>query len=666
MAKKQNNPKPAPAVDTVPAEREASNFNTLFFNHAFLPVLVLAGVACVAWVSSLGNDFVYFDDDKAILYNRALQNPSLGKFFSGQNLGMYAPLTWIAYWIGKGLSGDQAWGYHAISVLLHAINAVLVFLSLQRLTSRNWAPFAAALLFAVHPMQAEAVCWAAAQSAVLFSTFYLLAFWAWINWSKSGRAPWYALAFLSFILACLSKSAAVTLPLLLVAADLYLQKSWKNTAFWMQKAPFFALSLYFGFYTFSTRAQEGHDIAASSSVFSAADRFFMVCQTLLFYPVKLLMPLGYSVAYPFVKTDGHWDWTYFIAPLVLAALGFAVWKFWRRKPEYLLGLALYLLPLSVMLPFRTVGSFELRSDRYVYLSCVGLFFLGALLLEKQKPQLRAVVLGVAALILIPLANWQTQVWKNGVNLFENCVNKTPESALCQCNLAYNELITNNFEKSAKHYSEALKYDPNTVEAYNGRGQAYLNLRKVPEALSDFDNAIKAGIVTPKLFMNRGKCLVMSQRFEEAIPDLSKSLELEPKSHEAYFFRALARDKTGDQAAALEDYGSAIALKTDNIEALINRAQIYFNAKQYAEAIADQTKALSFAADQVKPLILNNRATANLFAGNVQAAMDDANQALSINPNYTRARQTRASIWQKMGNLEKMQEDLRSVESAGRK
>ena len=645
--KKPDIPSPSPAP-TAPEKA--------LIERPWLPELALVAAAILVFGASVSNGFVFFDDDKAILYNKALQSPSLGKFFSGQNLGMYAPFTWMAYWLGSAFSGQEAWGYHALGLALHALNAVLAFTFLKNLTGRHWAAFFAALLFAVHPMQVEAVSWAAALSTVLFSTFYLLSLLAYLQWRRSPTLPWIGLSLAAFLAACLSKSAAVTLPLVLVAVDFYLNKK-ELGKYWLSKIPYIALAIAFGLYTFSTRAKEGHDIEATSAAFSAFDRFLMICQTLLFYPVKLLVPLGYSVSYPFVKMDGAWSWTYYAAPFVLLALAGLVWRYWRGLPERLLGLALYLLPLAVMLPFRTVGSFELRSDRYVYLSSLGLFFLAGVLLEKISTLTRNIALAAAAGLFGLLAFRQTEVWSDGVKLFQNCVDKTPESSLCQCNLAYNELISMDFENAAYHYSEALKYDPATIEAYNGRGQAYFQLRRIPQALADFDQAIGAGIVTPKLFLNRGKCLVMLNRPQEAVPDLTRSLELEPKSAETYYFRAVANEKTGHPEQALADYGKAIDLNPKYVEALVNRGILLYEARRFDDAAADYSAALAAAPLQVQPMILVNRANAYLQTGKLDAALADANAAIELNPQYARGYHTRGAVYLKRGDMVEAQADL---------
>jgi tetratricopeptide (TPR) repeat protein len=414
------------------------------------------------------------------------------------------------------------------------------------------------------------------------------------------------------------------------------------------KWPFWLVSAGLIVLTFLTRTAEGHAIGGSNT-FSIIDRVFMICQTFFFYPVKLLIPHNFSILYPFVKIQGAWRADYYLAFPAVALLLWWVVKNWEKQREIIFAMAMYALPLSLMLPVISVGTAEMRNDRYAYLPSLGVFLLLMLLLEKvgNRAVRYGLLTAIAALYAV-LAMQQSAVWKDGTALFKNCVDKTPDAALCQCNLGYSELLALQFEASVTHYSKALELDPTYVEAYNGRGQAYLNLNKIPEALSDFTKAAEAGIVTPKLYFNKGKCLAMMSRFAEALPDLTKSIELEPKSAETWYFRAFTQEKVGKPAEALQDYSKAIALNPNYVEALVNRGLLLYNAGKFTESIADNSAALRIAAAGIQPMVYVNRANAYLQTGNLQAAMADVDKALGLSPNYPRAIQSKQAIQQKMG------------------
>jgi tetratricopeptide (TPR) repeat protein len=353
-----------------------------------------------------------------------------------------------------------------------------------------------------------------------------------------------------------------------------------------------------------------------------------------------------------------WRADYYLALPAMGLLAWWVIKNWNKHRDIIFGTGMYLAPLFLMLPVVSVGTAEMRNDRYAYLPCLGVFFLLTLLLDKlRSDSAKYAILGALAAIFAWNTTAQTKVWKDGTALFGNCVEKTPEAALCQCNLGYSELIALSFEKSVEHYSNALNLDPTYVEAYNGRGQAYMNLKKIPEAISDFTKAIDAGIVTPKLFGNRGKCYALLSRFEEALPDLSKSLELEPKSAEIWYFRAFSSERTGKVTEALGDYSRAIDLNPNYVEALVNRGLLYYKDNNFEQAIKDNTRALAIAAPGIKPMILVNRANALMQSGQLNEALGDLNEAVAVDPNYKRAYQSRAAVYQKLGQDAKAREDL---------
>jgi tetratricopeptide (TPR) repeat protein len=660
MSKKNKTPVvvPSPSKPMAVSSTDVNN-GFSFFDHPWLPLLLLLGATALTYYGSLANEFVAFDDDKSIWYNEHLKHPSLRGIFGEQLVGMYVPVTSLVYTIVYQLFGEKASAFHGVSLLVHLLNVVLVFRLMLRIQDRSWAAFFVALMFGIHPMLAEPVGWVSALSTLMFSFFYLLALHAFVSFLDGKGKKYYWLALGTFVVAGFSKSAAATLPLLLVALDW-----WRNDKISVstiaQKWPFWLVSVGLIALTFLTRTAEGHTIGGTAS-FTSVDRLFMISQTLFFYPFKLLIPFHYSIFYPFVKTDGGWRYDYYLALPAVLMLGWWILQNWRKKREIVFGFALYALPLCLMLPIVSVGTAEMRNDRYAYLPCIGIFYLLMLLLEKIKPTLlRYGLLAGISVLFATQTMQQSRVWKDGTALFKNCVDKTPDAALCQCNLGYSELLSRQFEASIKHYSNALQLDNTYVEAFNGRGQAYLNVNKIPEALDDFTKAIQAGIVTPKLFFNRGKCLAMLSRFAEAVPDLSKSLDLEPKSAETWYFRAFCFEKTQQADNALQDYSKAIDLNPSYVEALVNRGLMYYYRNQLEASIADNSAALRICAADLKPMILVNRANAYLQSGSLEAALSDVNQALKLNPNDNRAHQTRAAVYLKLGKPEQARLDLEQM------
>ena len=656
--KKKPQSPPKKAVVEEPVQKQPTTVFS-FFDHPFLPLALILVVTFVTYWTSTANDFVAFDDDKSIWYNQNLRNPSFKGIFGQQLVGMYVPITSLIYTMIFQGFGENAGVYHWASLFVHLINVVLVYKLFQKLQSKSWIAFFVALFFAIHPMLTEAISWVSALSTLMFSCFYLLSLHLFLSYLDGNGKRFYWFALLAFLFAGLSKSAAATLPLMLVAMDWWRNKK-LNLVTILDKWPFWLLSLGLIVLTFFTRTAEGHDLGAGNN-FNLIDRVFMISHTLFFYPVKLLIPLNFSILYPFVKDSGAWRLDFYMA---LPALALLAWWLLKNRDTYrshLMGVAMYMLPLSLMLPIISVGTAEMRNDRYVYLPSLGVFFILMLLAEKIKPALlRFGLLGGIALIFIFQANKQSAVWKDGTALFKNCVDNTPQAALCQCNLGYSELLSLKFEESVEHYSNALDLDPTYVEAYNGRGQAYLNLNKFPEALADFTKAVEAGIVTPKLFFNKGKCLAILSNFEEAIPDLTRSIELEPKSAETYYFRAFCYEKTGKAAMAVTDYSKAIDLNPNYVEALVNRGLLFYNDANFKQSIEDNTKAIKIASGNILPMVLVNRANAYLKTNDLQAALADANQAIDINANYTRAFQTRAAIYTRLGKPDLAAADLQKL------
>jgi hypothetical protein len=169
--------------------------------------LVVAAAAAVYW-PALNAGFV--GDDFMILHRlRDLSGPAdVTRFFRGEFFEYYRPLGFVAHAIDWGIAGANPRQFHLTNLLLHAASAVLVLLIGRTLAPRSAAGLVAALLFTLHASNHEAVVWISARFDLLATFFSLAAMW----WMVRGGPGWYAMPPLLFLLAVLSKEAAVALP----------------------------------------------------------------------------------------------------------------------------------------------------------------------------------------------------------------------------------------------------------------------------------------------------------------------------------------------------------------------------------------------------------------------------------------------------------------------
>ncbi len=259
--------RPAPAVATVPAPRR-------WISHLAVPA-VLALVSFVVFVPALEGGFLNWDDDQNFVDNpnyRGLGASQLRWMFTTFLMGHYIPLTWMTLGLDYVVWGMNPVGYHLTNLLLHAANAVLFYFMALRLlrasvpgghADGSWALTLgsgfATLLFAVHPLRAESVAWITERRDVLSGLFYLAAVVAYLRYCD-GAVPegrrtrkWYWASLGLFALALLSKAMAVTLPVILLALDVYPlrrfggvggRRPWASSmAVVTEKLPFFLLSL---------------------------------------------------------------------------------------------------------------------------------------------------------------------------------------------------------------------------------------------------------------------------------------------------------------------------------------------------------------------------------------------------------------------------------------
>ena len=395
------------------AMKSPSPINTNILRLSRLIPLFIALLTFAVFLPALRNGFVNWDDDKNFLTNylyRGLGWEQLKWMFTTFHTGPYQPLSWITFGLDYIIWGMNPFGYHLTNVLLHSANAAVFYLLCLKLLSKGGssgdlkdkaslylsAGFAA-LFFSIHPLRVESVAWATERRDVLSGLFYILTILLYLTPRTSGgeRASFsrrYALPLTVFLLALLSKAIVVTLPAALVILDIFYLKRlppdprrWLAREYqqiWLEKAPYFALSLFFGIIGYFGQADAGALISMRKA--GPDKRAAQALFSLGLYLWKTLIPLKLV---PFYKFSGALsDWQPLLGGAAALTITAAVVKALWRLPALLAVWAFYLITLSPVLGIVKFGE-QAAADRYTYLPCLGFAVLAgwALLFGLRQP-----------------------------------------------------------------------------------------------------------------------------------------------------------------------------------------------------------------------------------------------------------------------------------------
>jgi tetratricopeptide (TPR) repeat protein len=457
-------------------------------NPRWLPPGLVVVVTLTAFLPTLGNGFASWDDALNFLDNphyRGLGPAQLRWMFTTFHAGHYIPLTWLSLGLDYLLWGLHPGGYHLTSLLLHAATALaFYFVSLRLLrlalpptptpAALRWGAALAALLFAVHPLRVESVAWATERRDVLSGLFYVLALLCYlkalerapaarprshVSWSARLRLRlpplWYGLTLACFAAAVLSKSIAVTLPVTLLVLDVYPLRrlggsaGWRAPRPWLEKLPFFALSVVATVVAFAALLPLGNARSVADMGFGL--RALLSVYGLAFYLLKTVMPLDLSPLYPLSVTITWWHFAIVAGTAVVAVL------MRRRWPAFTAVCLVYAITLAPVLGFFHNGP-QAVADRYSYLACLGWALLVGAAAAHAWAGARVVraVLCVAILALALLTWQQTSVWRSAVTLWSHAASQASGGRAAHANLADALDAAGRPGEAIPHYLEALR------------------------------------------------------------------------------------------------------------------------------------------------------------------------------------------------------------------
>ena len=557
-----------------------------------LGVCILTGIV---FLPMLSNGFTNWDDQFYITSNPMLLDQDWKGIFTRPLMANYHPLTVFSLALNYQLTNLSPFSYHLVNWLLHVLNTGLVFFLAYRLSnSDQWVGLITALLFGLHPMHVESVAWASERKDVLYTFFFLLALLSYLKYIQHPDTKKYITVVLLFILSLLSKPAAVTLPLVLLLMDAFMGRSIKDQKVWLEKIPFFVLSIVFGLLAIKFQHQ-------SQAI--VAPEIYPFWQKVIFsfygfgeYVKRFFWPFPMSAIHPFPET-GIIPASFYFGFLVSVLTIVGTWLF-RRKKYVWFGVGFYAVNVALVLQLLTFGH-AIIAERYTYVPYIGVGFLLSMAWATSHLSgglKRGILIGLLVFcgFMGISAFQQIKVWKNSGTLWSHAIETYPNSYMARTNRAqYLSAKEGKYEEALVDFAIALQVEPNDSFSLINRATIYINQQNFQAAYADADSLVKYVPHIAKGHYLRGVAAFQLNQPEQALADLTNCIQLDPASEEAYSFRGVVLyNYKQDYNAAKADFDQAIQLNPKMGGNYKNRARCWIKFGNKDEALKDIATAQS--------------------------------------------------------------------------
>ncbi|HET6454703.1 MAG TPA: tetratricopeptide repeat protein [Armatimonadota bacterium] len=494
-------------------------------NSQLKKTLVAAGalilLTLIVYLPAIHCGYVW-DDDAYVTANPLLTDANGLKriWFSFDSPSQYFPLVYTTFRIEHAFWGFDPLGYHLVNVLIHIINALLVWLVLSKLGIRG--AWLAGAIFALHPVNVESVAWITERKNTLSTLFYLLTIIAWLRYEENSNHWYYKLAFGTFALSLFAKTTACMLPFTLLIL-MWLKGLRINRQRIGDIAPFFIMAGIMGTLTVWWERHHQGTYGEEFS-FSAVERMLIAGRAIWFYLGKLVWPTKLSFSYAKWGINAADPRQYvWVAALIILAI--AIWRYRKIGKGLMAAPIFFVITLIPMLGFFSLYTFRYSfvADHYQYVACLGPIALFSWIIFRKWRWAAAdyairFALPVLILGTLGVLTWQqTHIYMDEETIWTDTLAKNPDSVLAHDNLGTILGGRGQYEESIEHYKAALRISP------------------------DFET-----------YQNIGVNLSSLGNYDAAIEYLNKALELCPNSPAPHFNLAVALYRKGDYAASWKE------------------------------------------------------------------------------------------------------------------
>lgn len=604
------------------------------------PILLVLLVVAI-YARSWQGEFLNYDDDYNLTANPHFRGFTVEnlKWMFTNHYGHYIPVTWLSFAVDYTLWGMNPFGYRCVNTLLHAVNAILVWLVLRELLRRakpeagqgriDAASLVGALFFAVHPLRVASVAWITERRDMVSGLFFLLTILFYLRRASPSGSPgrrWLALSVGSFALMVFSKALGITLPVVFLLLDVWPLRRFsreKVAALFVEKIPFFAL-MAVGL-ALTSWAQRTADAMYSREQYPLVQSLVQPGFRVSFYVWKTLVPIHLSPLYLYRPELGgvHVLGWMFVAGVSAAAIALR-----RRAPALLLAWLSYGLFISPVSGVFQAGP-HYAHDIWSYLPCLPLAALAA---AAMLLPLRGAVLGASAAAMVATFSVQsfvqTPVWMTSLALWDAALRRDPDAYFSWYQRGRAKAERDDLDGAIGDFGRAIELRSGFPDPWHHRGLAWMKKDRPDLASADFDVVLRIDPARSGTWLQLGLAKLRMRQPAEARKCFDRAIELRPEFPEALSQRGRLRALQGDPRSGLRDLDEAVRIAPQAL-LFLERAAIRGLLSDWDGIVADCSEAIRLKPDFADAWA--HRGHARLQRGDKPGAGQDLMRALELAP-----------------------------------
>lgn len=556
------------------------------------PLMICGGLVILVAIIFLQlrtHEFLGYDDNIYVTRNdhvkAGLTAAGVRWAFTSMDFNWH-PVTWLTHMADVTLFGVSAGPHLLMNALLHAANAILLFVFLLRATRRLWPSAIVAALFAVHPQHVESVAWLSERKDVLSTLFFLIALLLYARWVESRSKSVYVALAVVFALGLMSKGMLVTLPFVLLLLDFWPLRREGIRTLVIEKLPLFALVIPSVIITY--KAQKAVSAIAQGLIVPLSIRLANASLSYVAYLERTVWPWPLAIPYPYPTVISPSRSA--IAALFVIAVSVAVFLVRNRYRYLFTGWFWFVGTLVPVIGVIQIGV-QSMADRYTYIPLIGIFIAIVWLIDEmiaanEPVQMPAAITAAAVIVIFTaVAHAQAAFWRDTETLFRHSLAVTKNNFAAHLGLGSALLDESEGEEAVQELSTAVAINSLSTAAHDNFAAALMSVGRTSEAEAEYRKALAIDPHDQPAQLGLAALALGSGNINDALARYFDLVRRQPQLASAHNDLAAALARAGRDEEALKEYDEALRLDPSQYDAHMNIAALLSRRKREPEAIA---------------------------------------------------------------------------------